>query len=523
MEEVFHAEFFYTNLVFMNFNLTTECGSNASVVAANELCPDYTPLSTFAKTKLINVANDSLFAMAEPDPEWANKIFCGEFPCTGLKNAIVRDLDGGLVGGSYGGYLLPNNTGITYQNACTFINRSNGYLCQKSPINDFDYALLVFENMDADARNVTISPTYVISKDHIMNINSTHFYNKLNSYMSHVWDGFYLGINRLGRFVSAIGVNRAFNISFTAIAPDNLRFQLQGAAQATDGVLLTVDYKTPYTVVVSINETSVNPLPFNKTVTLASPSGANQWLNKDRMLQFMLRPYDMISLKRVDSIQVSVRMNMTTDEFFASNGPTEFVDRLAAVLGIPPYRIRVVEIKSGSTIVDFIFAGDERLASQRASNTNYSNAMQEELIKVNNLLVTLAQNGSLVLNAPVLSIETMINFTTPGNITNNTPTVITPIDTTPTTQVPIEPGDGSADEPVLPWWVYLIIGIVVLVIIAIGLYFLYRRVVRRSGPVSAPQPTIAFEKIKGDKEHEMEFDVATSQRSGRMTQSKRES
>jgi len=520
-EEAFHAEFYYTNLVFANFNLTTECGSNASVVAANELCPDYTPLSVFAKTKLINVASDSLFAMAEPDPVWANIIFCGEFPCTGLKNVVVRDLDGSLVGNSYGGYLLPNNPGITYQSACTYIPRSNGYICPKSPINDFDYALLVFENMDIDARNVTISPTYVASEDPIMNTNATHFYNKMNSFMAMVWDGFYVGMNRLGRFVSAINLNRSFNISFTAIAPNNLRFQLQGAAKETDKVLLTVDYKTPYTVVVSINGTTVPALPFGKVVTMATVSGTNQWLNKDRMLQFMLGPYDMLTLQRVDSIQVSMRMNMTTEDFFASNGPTEFVDRLAAVLGIPPYRIRVVDIRSGSTIVDFALAGDERLASQRPANTNYSSALQEELVRVNDLLLTLAKNGSLVLNAPVLSIETTMNFTTPGNVTNNSPTVITPITPLPSQETPIDPGDGSDDSPVVPWWAYLLIGVGVVVALAVGLYFLYKRLVRRSVPASAPQPTMAFEKIKEDKDHDMNFDMGTSQRSGRSMQGKR--
>lgn len=506
-EEVFHAEFYYNNIVFANFNSTDVCKANVTAVAVNELVPDYSPLAVFSGAKLINVANDSIFYMPEPDPEWGNIIFCGEFPCTGLKNAIVRDVDGGLVGSPYGGYLLPNNPGITQQDACQFVNKSNGYLCRKSPIYDFDYGLLVFENMDIDARNVTVSPIYITSEDTTLTVQSSHFYNKLNSFMSMIWDGFYLGMNRLGRFPTAIGLNRKFNMTFTGTPPDKIRFQLQGALRATDGVLLTVNYQLPYTVTLSINGTRIYPLPYGQYVSLTSVSGTNQWLNKDRMLQFMIRSGDMISVTRVDSIQVSVRMNMTTAEFFSSNGPTEFVDRLAAILGIPSYRIRVVDIKSGSTIVNFALTGNENLASKSASSSNFSSALQEELVQVNNLLLTMAQNGSLVLNAPILSIESTTNFTTSVNATVTLPSVITPNLTNPSPDGDISGGNSSSSDIDLEWWVYLLIGVGcllavgVLITIGIVLRLCYKTMYGPVEPVSinVSQSVLDFQKVEAEK------------------------
>ena len=85
----------------------------------------------------------------------------------------------------------------------------------------------MFENLDIDTREVT--PIYITSEDPILNVNSTHYYNKLNSFMSHIWDGFYVGTNRLGRFPTAIGLNRKFNVTFTATAPVRMRYQLQGS------------------------------------------------------------------------------------------------------------------------------------------------------------------------------------------------------------------------------------------------------------------------------------------------------
>jgi len=509
-EEVFHAEFYYQNIVFANFNSSDICQANVTAVAVNELCPDYTPLSVFSGVKLINVANDSIFYMPEPDPVWANVIFCGEFPCTGLKNAVIRDLDGGLVGSPYGGYFLPNNPGITQQDACQFVNRSNGYLCRKSPIHDFDYGLLVFENMDIDARNVTVSPIYITSEDTTLTVQSAHFYNKLNSFMSMIWDGFYIGMNRLGRFPTAIGLNRKFNVTFTGTPPNSMRFQLQGALRSTDGVLLTVSYGLPYTVTLSINSSRIDPLPFGQSVSLNSASGVNQWFNKDRMMQFMIRPGDMVVVARVDSIQVSVRMNMTTADFFAKNGQTEFVDRLAAVLGIPSYRIRVVDIRAGSTIVDFALTGNENLASKKASTANYSNALQEELMQLNTLLLTMAQNGSLVLNAPILSIESTANFTTSVNGTVSYPTVITPNPTNTPTNGDDVGSNSSQNSTNLDWWVYLLIGVgclmVVGVLITAGvvLRLCYKKI---NGPTEAVSVNISHSAVDFQKVEEKPVEV----------------
>jgi len=53
----------------------------------------------------------------------------------------------------------------------------------------------------------------------------------------------------------------------------------------------------------------------------------------------------------VNSIYLNARYNITTSDFYASGGTSTFVDRVAAVLGIPIYSIRVVGIASGSTII----------------------------------------------------------------------------------------------------------------------------------------------------------------------------
>lgn len=59
----------------------------------------------------------------------------------------------------------------------------------------------------------------------------------------------------------------------------------------------------------------------------------------------------MLFLEIIDAIQLSARLDVTAEEFWATDGPTDFIDNLAAVLLIPSYRIRIVDTYEGSTVV----------------------------------------------------------------------------------------------------------------------------------------------------------------------------
>jgi len=62
-----------------------------------------------------------------------------------------------------------------------------------------------------------------------------------------------------------------------------------------------------------------------------------------------------------------VRMEWTLDEFYSSGGVTRFVDRLAASLGIPSYRIKTVAVYEGSVIVNFYIDPEEGESAEEAA------------------------------------------------------------------------------------------------------------------------------------------------------------
>jgi len=56
---------------------------------------------------------------------------------------------------------------------------------------------------------------------------------------------------------------------------------------------------------------------------------------------------------------LSLRVEMDFDTFYKTNGPTLFVDRMAAFLGIPNHKLRIVSIVKGSVKIKFEVIMDE--------------------------------------------------------------------------------------------------------------------------------------------------------------------
>ncbi len=56
---------------------------------------------------------------------------------------------------------------------------------------------------------------------------------------------------------------------------------------------------------------------------------------------------------------VSMKIEMDLDTFYATDGPTLFVDKMAAFLGIPNDKLRIVSITKGSVDIKFEVILDE--------------------------------------------------------------------------------------------------------------------------------------------------------------------
>ena len=95
----------------------------------------------------------------------------------------------------------------------------------------------MFESLDDDKMKRTISPIILTS-------DSFGVTNVLNTFMDHLWDGFYTSQLRLSRWPALVSVGPGvkYNIEYTGTAPKNQRFTLN-ADQSS--IIIRIRYTKP--------------------------------------------------------------------------------------------------------------------------------------------------------------------------------------------------------------------------------------------------------------------------------------
>ena len=83
-----------------------------------------------------------------------------------------------------------------------------------------------------------------------------------------------------------------------------------------------------------------------------------------------------------------------------------FQDKLAALLGITPDRVRIAGVWSGSTVVNFFIGPSGSITPNTTASTN-------ELTEVMNRLRQKALTGTLNIGWEILSIETTLSLNNP--------------------------------------------------------------------------------------------------------------
>jgi len=222
---------------------------------------------------------------------------------------LLKDLDGSLTAdGSTAVSYMPYNLGVENSETCERSNIQNAWVCR-----DMNWSLLTFESGDLDTLTRLISPVYVRGEE-------STFSNKLNSYMDHVWDGFYTGLKRLSRFHSVIENGQSYSVSYTGTIPNLMRYQLQGASNEDDFVILSKQYTKPQSIKVTADGQTV-PAYYQRpdnSVTIQDEDGcgANIYDPDNRIITFKATADCMINTEVMNAIKGSVRYDIDINEFF---------------------------------------------------------------------------------------------------------------------------------------------------------------------------------------------------------------
>jgi len=128
----------------------------------------------------------------------------------------------------------------------------NGYQCFVDTL-----SILFFENDDWDALDRTFAPIYVKQE-------GTEINNKINSYMDHVWDGFYVGQIRYSRYPVIVDAKRgnSYDLEYTGNTPKNQTFTLKSQNRDA-GIIVRVFYPDTGSFSVHANEEFIASNSFN--------------------------------------------------------------------------------------------------------------------------------------------------------------------------------------------------------------------------------------------------------------------
>ena len=345
-EALFATTFSVSGVEFANFADATCSGLFA--LETNPYASDASAVTTLTSVVTTNVVQSNFVNFATPDPSWVNDTLCGNFECSGLSNVLIKD-NTGLFGKAPGSY-IPNVAGLDASGATTISSNTSW--------TSTSYGVLAFDSLDSDNFTRLFSPITVTPYSGASGYNNT-----LNSFMDHQYfdsdpsqDIIYSGLQRLSRFSALVQDSASYSLTFTGTHPTTMRYELLGSSNY---VIVKTAYETPLLVTVSTSVGTVNPniLKLGSGANLASQSqicGSNNYYTDTRTIEFVLNGNAncLVTVQTQNSLYVTVRYQTTVDQFFSSNGPSTFIDQLAALLGVATYNVRVVNVVVGSAIVN---------------------------------------------------------------------------------------------------------------------------------------------------------------------------
>jgi hypothetical protein len=193
---------------------------------------DHIPITLFEDNEFTNIEGDAFGFFADPNPKWANVKDCGNFPCTAPWNVLLTFKDTKWTGRtpsfakSTFQLIADNPAFAPYVPDCEKLEINNMWMCEQSKL-----SMLLFESEDTDNRDRSMQPIYVqqIVPDTKKNATDPGMNSKLNSFMDHVWDGFYSGQVRESRFPAVVYAPKGsvYNLTFSGSPAKKMRFELK--------------------------------------------------------------------------------------------------------------------------------------------------------------------------------------------------------------------------------------------------------------------------------------------------------
>ena len=186
----------------------------------------------------------------------------------------------------------------------------------------------------------------------------------------------------------------------------------------TDFVIVKLKYDVPNSIQVLVNGKIISPYVLSENVDLFSKTdicGANNFNPDNRTVEFVVnRKSDcIVRVRYVDSVKVNMRLSTTLEEFYQNNGVASFIDKMTSFLGIEMSRLKIVNIRRGSVIVDFFI-------DSAAAHVGVEASKSVDLNKYISKISDAVNSGSLPIDYPVYEFKT-VTLASEGSATTSSP------------------------------------------------------------------------------------------------------
>lgn len=105
-------------------------------------------------------------------------------------------------------------------------------------------------------------------------------------------------------------------------------------------------------------------------------------------------------------IQLSARIDIPIADFYSNNGLTSFITNICAFLGIDTGRMKIVGVRSGSTVVEAVINTDPIDLNNSQTTSQDPQAVYNELDDLNTRLTNALGSGSINVGGPILGHST---------------------------------------------------------------------------------------------------------------------
>lgn len=328
---------------------------------------DLVPVHEFYDTTFESNEDDALGYFLEPPQGWAIIKDCGNFPCTAPKNTLFsfkrtkfRGLRPSFAAENF--QMIPDTPNFSeHIPGCERWESMNLWTCQEEKL-----GILLFESEDPDSLDRSMQPIY-------SRLQGTEMNNKVNSFMDHVWDGFYTGQTRLSRFPILVyaPTGAVYDIVYTGSPAKKMKYSLRSQDRQL-GLTVRIAYPSAESRQILKDGQRVDMNQWDEAEKMYGSiqqrfCGENRYIGVKNILEFYLTEGCTLQIAPRDAIQTMVRMEWTMKEFFASGGTTKFVDRVAGSLGIHASTIKVVSVYDGSVVLNYDILADDN--DQNAART----------------------------------------------------------------------------------------------------------------------------------------------------------